>query len=104
MAPPVLEWGRAGRSVSPSDGRRGEPFSSPGQMATARWQHPNGRIRDLPEPHLYMKSKLAAAADQEPVGIVISRGSRQEQVPAVFAYVWGPAPEPAEEVRETRVA
>jgi len=51
-----------------------------------------------------MKSKLAAAADQEPVGIVISRGSRQEQVPAVFAYVWGPAPEPTEEVRETRVA
>jgi hypothetical protein len=63
-----------------------------------------GRDSRLPEPHLYMKSKLAAAADQEPVGIVISRGSRQEQVPAVFAYVWGPAPEPAEEVRETRVA
>ena len=65
----------------------------------AEWQYSK-----RPEPHLYMKSKLAAAADQEPVGIVISRGSRQEQVPAVFAYVWGPAPEPAEEVRETRVA
>jgi len=63
-----------------------------------------GQNPRLPEPHLYMKSKLAAAADQEPVGIVISRGSRQEQVPAVFAYVWGPAPEPTEEVRETRVA
>ncbi|MFI5229405.1 MAG: hypothetical protein ACHQWU_10070 [Gemmatimonadales bacterium] len=51
-----------------------------------------------------MKAKLPAAADQEPVGIVISRGSRQEQVPAVFAYVWGPAPEPADAVHETKVA
>ena len=89
----------AGRSVSPRDGRCGEPFSPPDQIAGAEWQDSRH-----PEPHLYMKSKLAAAADQEPVGIVISRGSRQEQVPAVFAYVWGPAPEPAEEVREPRVA
>ena len=29
----------------------------------------------------------------EPVGSVISRGSRDEPTPAVFAYVWGPAPE-----------
>jgi hypothetical protein len=31
--------------------------------------------------------------EQEPVGIVISRGSRAEQVPRFTAYVWGPAPE-----------
>ena len=31
--------------------------------------------------------------DQEPMGIVISRGSRAEHVPTVFAYVWAPAPE-----------
>ena len=32
--------------------------------------------------------------DQEPVGIVISRGSREEQTPRLLEYVWGPAPEP----------
>jgi hypothetical protein len=31
--------------------------------------------------------------DSEPVGIVISTGSREEPTPAVFAYIWGPAPE-----------
>jgi hypothetical protein len=31
--------------------------------------------------------------EQEPVGIVISRGSRAEQTPRLTAYVWGPAPE-----------
>ncbi len=51
-----------------------------------------------------MKVKSTKPADQEPMGIVISRGSRQEHVPAVFAYVWGPAPEPVEESRETKVA
>jgi hypothetical protein len=32
-------------------------------------------------------------SEQEPVGIVISRGSRAEQTPRLIAYVWGPAPE-----------
>jgi hypothetical protein len=31
--------------------------------------------------------------EQEPVGIVISRGSRAEPSPRLVAYVWGPAPE-----------
>ena len=31
--------------------------------------------------------------EQEPVGIVISQGSRAEQTPRLVAYVWGPAPE-----------
>ena len=30
---------------------------------------------------------------QEPVGIVISGGSRAEEVPRFTAYVWGPAPD-----------
>ncbi|HUF26570.1 MAG TPA: hypothetical protein VMM18_06280 [Gemmatimonadaceae bacterium] len=30
---------------------------------------------------------------QEPIGIVISRGSREEATSIVRAYVWGPAPE-----------
>lgn len=32
--------------------------------------------------------------EQEPIGIVISRGSRAEATPRFWAYVWGPAPEP----------
>lgn len=31
--------------------------------------------------------------DEEPVGIVISRGSRDEPPPRVWAYVWGPVPD-----------
>lgn len=33
--------------------------------------------------------------DDEPVGIVISNGGRSERAPIVWAYVWGPAPEPS---------
>lgn len=29
----------------------------------------------------------------DPVGIVISRGKRDEPQPVLAAYVWGPAPE-----------
>jgi hypothetical protein len=32
---------------------------------------------------------------QEPIGIIISGGSREEPVPRFSRYVWGPAPEPA---------
>lgn len=31
--------------------------------------------------------------EQEPVGIIISSGSRDEAVSRVWAYVWGPVPE-----------
>jgi hypothetical protein len=31
--------------------------------------------------------------EQEPVGIVISSGSRSEETPCFTAYVWGPVPE-----------
>ena len=34
--------------------------------------------------------------EQEPIGIIISRGSRAEAAPRFWAYVWGPAPEPSE--------
>ena len=37
------------------------------------------------------------SADNEPVGIVISRGSRADAEPKFSAYVWGPAPEPVNE-------
>ena len=35
-----------------------------------------------------------AEVEQEPVGIVISRGSRAQDTPRFTAYVWGPVPEP----------
>ena len=53
---------------------------------------------------LYMKKSEPIHALEEPVGIVISRGSRHEDVPTVAAYVWGPPPEVGEEVRESKVA
>ncbi len=39
------------------------------------------------------KTKRIHAVD-EPRGIVISRGSREEPPPTFSVYVWGPAPEP----------
>ena len=42
------------------------------------------------------------AESSEPVGIVISLGSRDEPIPAVFAYVWGPAPEVDAEHEQAR--
>ena len=36
-------------------------------------------------------------AETEPVGIVISRGSRGDAEPKFSAYVWGPAPETVNE-------
>jgi hypothetical protein len=33
-----------------------------------------------------------AETEEEPVGILISCGSRAEKAPRLIAYVWGPAP------------
>jgi hypothetical protein len=51
-----------------------------------------------------MKGKTNSGADQEPIGIVISGGTRHEHVPTVFAYVWAPAPEIIDESLEPQVA
>ncbi len=40
----------------------------------------------------YMKHDVHAA-DEEPVGIVISRGWEPETTPRFSAYVWAPSPE-----------
>jgi hypothetical protein len=40
-----------------------------------------------------MPQSVKSTEDSEPIGIVISCGNRDEPTPAVFAYVWGPAPE-----------
>ncbi|HEY4658266.1 MAG TPA: hypothetical protein VIH11_02040 [Gemmatimonadaceae bacterium] len=42
--------------------------------------------------------------EQEPVGIVISRGSRAEDPPRFTAYVWGPVPETKPEASGEMVA
>jgi hypothetical protein len=42
-----------------------------------------------------MTRRSQRQSEQEPVGIIISRGSRAEPVPAFWAYIWGPAPESA---------
>lgn len=48
--------------------------------------------------------KIRENPDQdEPIGIVISRGDRTEQRPIFSAYIWGPAPEPATDAT-TKVA
>lgn len=39
---------------------------------------------------------MQAELEQEPVGIVISRGSRDEATPRFSAYVWGPIPDEPE--------
>lgn len=40
-----------------------------------------------------MKKKPDATCSNEPLGIIISRGSRDEPTPIFSTYVWGPAPE-----------
>jgi hypothetical protein len=39
---------------------------------------------------------MAIEPEQEPVGIIISRGSRDEATPRFSAYVWGPIPDEPE--------
>ena len=73
--------------------RSGEPFSSPGHVSP----------QDLSTSHLYMKAETSNQNEQEPMGIIISRGPRREQTPRFFAYVWAPAPE-TEETSSTKAA
>jgi hypothetical protein len=42
--------------------------------------------------------------EQEPMGIIISQGSRSAPLPKFSAYVWGEAPEPAPEPPEAKAA
>ena len=51
-----------------------------------------------------MKGQKKAQAEQEPIGIVISRGPRSDQAPTFFAYMWAPDPEGTEELVEPKVA
>jgi hypothetical protein len=40
-----------------------------------------------------MKGKKKPTVEQEPMGIVISRGPRNEKAPTFSAYMWAPDPE-----------
>ena len=51
-----------------------------------------------------MKKSTRIEHNDEPLGIVISRGSRYEAPPMFAAYVWGPAPESALETTGSKAA
>jgi hypothetical protein len=41
--------------------------------------------------------RRAEIIEQEPLGIIISRGPRAEETPRLSAYIWGPVPVPEPE-------
>ncbi|MEO8946674.1 MAG: hypothetical protein ABI338_09250 [Gemmatimonadaceae bacterium] len=43
-----------------------------------------------------MTNQTDAKGSNEPLGIIISRGPRDEPTPIFSTYVWGPAPDPAD--------
>lgn len=51
-----------------------------------------------------MKGSKGDQQNQEPMGIVISQGSRAARPSVFWAYVWAPAPEPAVEPVEHKAA
>ena len=77
----------------------GEPFSS---LAPARLV-PTESSADS-QPILYMKATQEDLRDTEPVGIVISRGTRVEPAPIFQAFVWAAAPELTPVPKDTKAA
>lgn len=51
-----------------------------------------------------MTEKGQGVVLEEPIGIVISRGSRAEPPPRVWAYVWGEVPENEPAATEPKAA
>lgn len=51
-----------------------------------------------------MKAITEDLRSSEPVGIVISRGSKAEPAPIFHAFVWGAAPELTPVPRDTKAA
>jgi hypothetical protein len=51
-----------------------------------------------------MKSSSEKSYQDEPVGIVISRGSRAEPAPIFHSFVWGSAPELTPVPQDTKAA
>ena len=101
LAPGVLK-GRRGVTLALSHvgamARRGEPFSSPGHAS----EPPKRRLARI---YIYERKTEAVTAEQEPMGIVISRGPRNEKAPDVLRVHVGPGPEGDEEaIDRARVA
>lgn len=77
-------------------GADAEPVAGP--VAANRSRRRAGQTsarRYEPDPHRissYMKA-TPSQAPQEPMGIIISPGARQDLTPARFAYVWAPPPD-----------
>jgi hypothetical protein len=46
----------------------------------------------------------AAQVEEEPIGIIISRGPSVEQAPTFAAYIWSAEPEPATPVATAQAA
>jgi len=51
-----------------------------------------------------VKAKKKVLAEQEPMGIVISRGAHREQPPTFSAYMWAPDPETTDDESDSKVA
>jgi len=51
-----------------------------------------------------MTESRQGVLEEEPIGIVISRGSRAEVAPRVWAYVWGQVPEFESQPPEVKAA
>ena len=71
-------------SVAKQARRGGEPFSSPAVLPF---------LGCPPRVLTTMKRTHEIAQEQEPLGIIISRGARDQETPRFWAYIWGPAPE-----------
>ncbi len=69
--------------------QRGEPFSSRGHVSDANLTPAIAAI--------YMKGSTETHLEQEPMGIVISRGFQAEYAPRFSAYMWAPDPEASED-------
>ena len=54
--------------------------------AAACWQTPHSRNAVMDQ------IRQSEIIEQEPLGIIISRGPRAEETPRLWAYIWGPVP------------
>lgn len=99
MAPRLLEQGVEALTERPGALRRTVLVACPGSTRS----YLDVSARD-PAPVLYMKAITEDPRTTEPVGIVISRGSKAEPAPIFLAFVWGAAPELSPVPRDTKAA
>ena len=67
-------------------------------------QRIEGVARPLPHLEMSIMSDIRQTVDEEPMGIVISRGSRAESTPRFSAYVWSQAGDAPPTLKEPRAA